>query len=145
METKYDGLILSDLKYEPPMSLDMQALYKKFARRVMWIDDSVVPGSFQMNVSWYCSAPERDPIFPEHAHASAELIGFFGSDPEDPYNLHGEIGIEIDGELHRFTRSSLIFIPPNLPHALHIYRIDRPIFHFSAVTEAHYNNSAYGE
>lgn len=142
-EQKYGDLILSDLKYEPPMSMDFRELYRRFADRVLWIDGNLVPGAFQMNVSWYKAVPEIDPIFAEHRHASAEIIGFFGSDPEDPYNLHGKIQVDIDGEAHTITRSSLIFFPPNLPHAIHIYEVDQPIFHFSVVTESAYNGAAY--
>lgn len=140
---KYDYLIVSELKYEPPMAMDFKEIYQKFAKRVLWIDDAVVPGAFQMNISWYNKVPELDPIFAEHAHNSAEIIGFFGSDPDDPYNLHGHIEIIIDGEAHEITSSSLIFMPPNLPHELRILRVDRPIFHFSVVTEGTYNGAAY--
>ena len=51
--------------------------------------------------------------------------------------------MELDGEEYTITRSSLIFLPPELPHAIRILRVDRPIFHFSVVTEARYNGSAY--
>lgn len=140
---KYAHLILSDLRYEPPMSPDFREIYRRFAKRVLWIDGDLVPGAFQMNVSWYCKVPEQDPIFAVHRHAAAEIIGFFGSDPEEPYELNGEIRVELDGEEHTITRSSLIFLPPELPHAIRILRVDRPIFHFSVVTEARYNGSAY--
>lgn len=143
MSGKYDHLIVSELKYEPPMSADFREIYQKFASRVLWIDENVVPGAFQMNISWYKDVPEQDPIFAEHAHDAAEIIGFFGSDPEDPYALHGHIEMIIDGEPHTIESSSLIFVPPNLPHAMRILRVDRPIFHFSAVTEGKYNGAAY--
>lgn len=139
----YDYLIMSELEYEPDMSPDFRGIYRKFAERVLWIDGNLVPGAFQMNVSWYKEVPELDPIFAAHSHESAEIIGFFGSDPEDPHELHGEIHVIIDGEEHVLTRSSLIFLPPNLPHAIRILRVDRPIFHFSVVTESEYNGSAY--
>lgn len=141
---RYGHLIVSELKHEPDMSPEFRAIYQKFAKRILWIDDDVVPGAFQMNTSWYKEVPELDPIFAEHSHESAEIIGFFGTDSESPYDLHGEIRIDLDGETHRITRSSMIFIPPNLPHAIHIDRVDSPIFHFSVVMEGQYNGSAYG-
>ena len=143
MSGKYDHLIVSELKYEPPMSPEFKEVYNKFAKRILWIDDNVVPGAFQMNTSWYKEVPEIDPIFAEHAHDSAEIIGFYGSDPEDPNELHAHIEIIIDGETHVIEKSSLIFIPPNLPHAMRILRVDRPVFHFSVVTEGNYNGGAY--
>lgn len=141
--SKFGHLIVSELRHEPQMSADFREIYQRFARRVLWIDDDLVPGSMQMNVSWYNKAPELDPIFEEHTHEAAEIIGFFGSDPENPYELCGEVQIDIDGEPHVITSSSLIFIPPGLPHALHLRRIDKPIFHFSVMSGGHYNGSAY--
>lgn len=143
-DTRYGHLIVSELKREPDMSPDFREIYQRFAKRILWIDDEVVPGAFQMNTSWYKKVPEIDPIFAEHSHESAEIIGFFGTDPDDPYRLNGEIQVDLNKEPHRITRSSMIFIPPNLPHAIHIYQVDAPIFHFSVVTEGLYNGSAYG-
>lgn len=143
--SKYGHLILSELRYEPDMAPDFREIYRRFAERVLWIDGNLVPGAFQMNVSWYKEVPALDPIFAEHSHASAEIIGFFGSDPENPRELHGEVRVIFDGEEHTLTRSSLIFLPPNLPHAIRILRVDRPIFHFSVVTESEYNGGAYAK
>ncbi len=143
MEKKYSNLIVRSLQYEPDMSPEFKRIYEAFARRVLWIDGDVVPGAFQMNTSWYQAVPEKDPIFETHAHPSSEIIGFFGSDPAHPYELGGEIHITIDGETHVIDSSSYIFIPPDVPHALSIKRVDRPIFHFSVVNEGNYNNSAY--
>ena len=140
---KYDGLIVNELKYNPPMSEEFRAVYENFAKRILWIDDKLVPGSFQMNTSWYKTTPERDPIFEEHAHPSAEIIGFFGTDPENPYELPADIQLDIDGEPHYIRSSTLIFVPPNVPHNLRIHEIRKPIFHFSVVTEGSYNGSAY--
>ena len=144
-KSKYADLILSELEYEPDMAPDFREIYHQFAERVLWIDGNLVPGAFQMNVSWYKEVPALDPIFAEHSHASAEIIGFFGSDPEDPHELHGEIRVVINGEEHILTRSSLIFFPPNLRHAIRILRVDKPIFHFSVVTESEYNGGAYAK
>ena len=69
-----------------------KTMYDKFAKRILWMDGNVVPGAFQMNTAWYFNVPERDPVFTEHSHAdTSELIGFFGTDPENPYDLGGEI------------------------------------------------------
>jgi hypothetical protein len=141
--SKYADLIMSELQYEPDMAPDFREIYRRFAERVLWIDGNLVPGAFQMNVSWYKEVPALDPIFAEHRHDSAEIIGFFGSDPDDPHTLNGEVHVILDGEEHVLTRSSLVFLPPKLPHAIRILRVDRPIFHFSVVTESEYNGSAY--
>ena len=93
-----------------------------------------------MNTAWYFAVPERDPIFDEHVHEYDELIGFFGSDPTDPYDLNAELEVTLDGETHRITRSSLIFCPKGMPHMpLRILRVDKPIFHFAVLPERHFS------
>ena len=138
---EYGKYYIQDLQTPPGLlSPEMQEIYSKFATRVLWMDGSVVPGAFQMNVAWYRDVPERDPMFPEHEHASAELVGFFGSNPDDPYDLGGVVEFAINGEMHRLTRTTLIYIPGGVPHSpLRITRVDRPIFHFSVVMTAEYD------
>jgi len=93
-----------------------------------------------MNTAWYFGVPERDPIFDEHAHGYSELVGFYGTNPDDPYNLNGEIIFEIEGEAHRLTKSTLIFLPGDIKHnPMRILRVDKPIFHFSVVMNPEYD------
>ena len=127
----------------PQMDPEFKAIYEKFAHRIVWIDGERVPGAFQMNTAWYSKVPERDPIFMEHVHDEDELIGFFGSDPDDPSNLNGEIEFTIDGEKHLLTKSSIIFAPAGVVHnPMRILRVDKPIFHFSVVTSRIYDGEA---
>jgi hypothetical protein len=39
------------------------------------------------------------------------LIGFIGSNPDDKYDLGAVIELEINGEKHRLTKSSMNFVP----------------------------------
>ena len=62
--------------------------------------------------------------------------------PEDPYDLHAEMLFTLGGEVHRLTRSSMIFIPENLPHnPMRILRVDKPMFHFSIVPNSTYDGT----
>ena len=128
----------------PGMDPEFKAIYDKFARRIIWMDGEVCPGAFQMNTAWYSAVPERDPIFTEHVHDDCdELIGFFSSDPENPYDLGGEIEYTVGGEAHLLTKSTMIFVPANLPHnPMRILKVDRPIFHFSVVTKTKYESES---
>lgn len=131
--------IVQDLK-DPDMGTpEFKAMYKKFANRILWIDDNVVEGAFQMNTAWYFDVPEKDPVFDEHVHDYDELIGFYGSNPDDPYDLGAEMEVTIDGEVHKITRTSMIFLPAGMPHMpLSIRKVDRPVFHFSIVLNPEY-------
>ncbi len=128
----------------PGMDPEFKAIYDKFAKRIIWMDGEVCPGAFQMNTAWYSAVPERDPIFTEHVHDDCdELIGFFSSDPENPYDLGGEIEYTVGGEAHLLTKSTMIFVPANLPHnPMRILKVDRPIFHFSVVTKTKYESES---
>jgi hypothetical protein len=138
---KYGKYIIQDL-HDPNLgSPEFQEMYKKFSNRILWIDDNVVKGAFQMNTAWYYAVPEKHPVFEEHSHNADELIGFFSSDPNDPYNLGAEIEVSINGEKHLITHSSLIFIPSNMKHMpMNIIKVDRPVFHFSIMMDKSYGS-----
>ena len=121
---------------------EFKTLYEKFAKRVLWMDGNVVPGAFQMNTAWYFNVPERDPIFTEHSHDdTSELIGFFSSDKDDPYNLGGKIEFTLGGEPHLLTKTTMIYIPAGMSHnPMRILEVNRPIFHFSIVMTEKYDS-----
>ena len=123
---------------------EFRTLYQKFAKRILWIDGDVCPGAFQMNTAWYFDVPERDPIFTEHVHEDTkELIGFIGTDMDDPYDLGGAIEFSMGGEPHLLTRSTLIFVPAGIKHnPMRILEVRRPIFHFSVVMKEVYDGEA---
>lgn len=94
-----------------------------------------------MNTCWWYK-PNREQILSNpksqvgkpHHHSYPEILGFYGSDPENPYDLGGEVELFINGEPHILTKSSMVFLPPDVPHCpLYVNRVDRPIFHFSVV------------
>ena len=140
MKSEYGKYIVQDLHDPNPGSPEFRAMYQNFAHRILWMDSNVVKGAFQMNTAWYFNVPEWDPVFEEHVHDYDELIGFFGSNPDDPYDLGGEMDVTIAGEVHKLTRTSLLFFPSGLRHMpLSIKRVERPIFHFSVVMNPEYS------
>lgn len=143
-EGEFGKYILQELHDPNPGTPEFQEMYKKFSHRILWLDNNVIPGAIQMNTAWYYAVPERDPVFDEHAHEYDEVIGFFGSDPEHPYELNAELELAINGEWHKITKTSLLFVPSNMPHMpLRIKRVDKPIFHFSLVVGPEYKGGAY--
>ena len=139
--SKYVIQTLQDPPFADPEFAEM---YKKFAKRILWMDGDVCPGAFQMNTAWYFAIPEKNPPFQEHSHNTDELIGFIGSDPDNPNDLGGELEVTVNGETHVITKSTMIFCPAGMPHMpLKFNRVDRPIFHFSVVMEQKYDGDAY--
>ena len=141
---EYAKYIVQDLKEPAGMGTpEFRALYNRFAKRILWMDGNVCEGAFQMNTAWYFAVPERDPIYTEHSHRYDELIGFYGSNPDDPYDLGGIIEFSVHGEAHRLTRSTMIWLPGGMSHnPVRILEVRRPIFHFSIVTNPTYDGNA---
>ena len=139
-EGKYGKYIIQTLQ-TPPLPPEFVEIYKQWGNRLLWMDGNVVPGAFQMNITLYlprerCSQIKHD----EHSHDFDELIGFIGSNPEDPYDLGGVIEFGINGELHRLTKSTLIFMPGGIKHLpLSIISLERPILHFSISMNSEYS------
>ena len=136
-ESKYGKYIVSDLKI-PEEKQKIAADYAKYASRILWLDENVVEGAFHMNTAWYLKAATTLEDAP-HTHDSDEIIGFFGNNSEDPYDLGGEIEMWLEDEQHILTRTCMLFVPAGLKHCpLILRRIDRPIFHFTTVPGGQY-------
>jgi hypothetical protein len=99
-------------------------------KRVLYLDDEVVKGAFYVATTWFWKATDMGPQ--PHAHDFDEVLGFFGTNPEDVYDLGGEVELWLGDEKYVLTNSFLAFIPKGLKHCpLMVRRADRPIFHFS--------------
>jgi quercetin dioxygenase-like cupin family protein len=133
----YYNYLVTDLKM-PQEKQSIEKDYNKYARRILWMDENVVPGAFHMNTAWYLKPAQTLEKTP-HVHAKGEIIGFLGSDPNKPEDLNGEVEIWIDGEQHLITRSAMVFIPGGVKHCpLILRRVDRPIFHYTVVPSKQY-------
>ena len=135
--TKYGKYVMSDLQM-PESKQKIDADYRKYARRILWLDDEVVEGAFPMNTAWYLHAGPTLEDKP-HTHDTDEIIGFFGSDPENPLDLNGEVEIWLEDEKHVIDRTTMIFVPAGMAHCpLVINRVDKPIFHYTIVKGGQY-------
>jgi len=134
-ELKYAKYIISRAK---PLPLEFQekAEAERKNRRntlesthLMSVDDEVVEGFFYVDCSWLWSGSVEDPIEEAHNHDFDEVIGFVGSNRDDPHDLGGEITIWLDGRKEVLTRSCLIFVPAETRHCpIQFNRVDKPIF-----------------
>ncbi len=105
---------------------------KDMVKQITYLDAEVLPGAYYTETSWLRTAYPDKVWVTEHAHDWDEVFGLYGSDPDNPYELNGEIELWIDGEQHLITKSCLIFIPKGVKHCpLILRRIDKPIFFFT--------------
>ncbi|MFH1833604.1 MAG: hypothetical protein ABH877_01150 [bacterium] len=132
-ESKNAKYIVTDLKM-PESKRKIDAFYSTYATRILWMDEDVIEGAFHMNTAWYLHAAATTTEDCSHVHDTDEIIGFFGNNSDDPYDLGGEVEIWLEDEKHVIDRSALIFVPAGMTHCpLVITRVDRPIFHFTIV------------
>ena len=150
---KYGKYFLQELKL-PAVHATPEAIakYNEAGRkRVLWLDGAVIEGCpLQINTAYYYEKNHdymddwaaNDPdglVGKPHVHDVPELLCFYGTDPEKPYDLNGEVEIWIEGEQHILTKSTLIFIPAGMSHLpLYVNKVDRPIFHFSMLMDDSY-------
>jgi len=131
-ERKYEKYILTELKI-PADVQEHAAEYDQRATRILWLEDFVMKGAFSVICSWYWKATEAEGS-PSHVHDFDEVVGFIGSDPQDPHNLYGEVEFWLEDEKYLLTESCLIFAPRGLRHCpLRVTRVERPIL-FLAVS-----------
>jgi hypothetical protein len=132
-ELKYQKYILTDLKTpEHVQEKDKAAGYAERATRILWLEDEVIKGAFSVICSWYWRATDEAST-PAHTHDFDEVIGFFGSDPQNPSDLGGEVEFWLEDEKYILKKSCLIFAPKGLKHCpLRVTRVDRPIFFLAA-------------
>jgi hypothetical protein len=122
----------------PDSKKEIAEEYAKYARRILWMDENVVEGAFHMNTAWYLKATQTLES-KSHVHDTDEIIGFFGNNPDDPYDLGGEIEIWLQEDKHVIDHTAMIFVPAGMVHCpLVLKRVDRPIFHFTVVSGRRY-------
>ena len=139
--SKYGKYIVDTLKpptTEAPWSPTLSAAGKGQGGRVLYVDSDIVPGAFYTECVWIMPRPagttpgNRGVGTESHAHDYDEMIAFFGTDLEDPYDLGAEVELWLEDEKHLITRSSLVFIPAGLKHCpLTFLKVDKPVFHFT--------------
>ncbi|MDM7995048.1 MAG: hypothetical protein QUT30_05095 [Acidobacteriota bacterium] len=97
-------------------------------RRVIYMDDRIVPGSFYVEAVWVVGSVPK--VHPEHSHPDHdEILGFVSSNTDDPTDLGAEIDLVIDGEKMTITKSCFIHVPAGVRHGgLCFRKIDRPVF-----------------
>lgn len=136
-ESRYGKYIVTELKrdiIEAPWSPPASEAGKGRSGRILFLDSEVVPGAFYVECVWIIPPPRpRGASVQPHTHDYDEVIGFFGTNPDDVHDLGGEVELWLGDEKHAITKSCMVFIPAGLQHCpLSFLKVDRPIFHFTA-------------
>jgi hypothetical protein len=151
-ELKYAKYIITEPKpFAPEIQKKLeaeQATRKSTVKstRLMSVDDEVVEGFFYVDCNWLWSGSAEDTAEEPHAHDFDEVIGFVGSNRDDPHDLGGEITIWLDDKKEVLTKSCLIFVPAGTRHCPILFnRIDKPIFFVTISPSGKYTRVGEGE
>lgn len=133
--TKYGKYIVSELKgniveagWTPK---NIKGASKGKGGRLLWLDGEIVPGAFYVETAWLYPHPSGTPSgqpTEAHKHDWDEMIGFFGTNMDDPYDLGGEIELWLEDEKHILTKTCIVFVPKGMKHCpLIMKKIEKPI------------------
>lgn len=139
---KYKRYILTEIRLPEEMQ-KKEATYNRWAKHLLWLDNHVIEGAPFVNTAWYFK-PEPEDILATlapHTHDFDEVVGFFGSDSQNLYDLGGEIGFWLEDEKYILKNSCLIFIPKGMKHSGEIIKVEKPIFHVSLGSIVQYSKN----
>jgi len=137
-ELKYQKYILTDLIL-PEGAKKRQEIYSQRATHVLWLEDFIIKGAPSIIFSWYWKPSVEDNRTPSHTHDFDEVLGFFGSDPQNPHELYGEVELWMDDEKYTLDKTCLVYIPKGLRHCpLNITRVDKPLLFLAFSTTDKY-------
>jgi hypothetical protein len=79
--------------------------------------------------AWFREPLPEWQTYKPHVHDDEEIIGYFGSNKDDPFDLGGEVEIWIEDQPYNFTKSGMLFLPRGLRHCpWFIRKAKTPIF-----------------
>ena len=149
---KFSGYFVTELKQDIPGTKwhpKVAPAGKGKGGRILFMDSEMVPGACYTEAVWIRSASsdvQRKGGIKAHDHDFDEVLGFFGTNPEDPYDLGAEIEFWLGEEKNILTKTCLIFVPKGLTHCpLKVLGVNTPVFHFSSHGGKMYTEEGDGE
>jgi hypothetical protein len=108
--------------------------------------DGKVPGAFYLETCMVLRTGSTKDLEEAHTHPFDEYLVFLGTDPDDHFDLHGEVELWVGDEKRMLTKSCAVFIPAGMPHCpLIVHRVDRPFIFFTTGNGFQYVRGEEGE
>jgi hypothetical protein len=80
------------------------------------------------------------------SHDWDEYLVFLGTNPEDPFDLGGEVEFWMEGEKHIITKTCAIFVPRGVYHCpFYIRRVDRPFVFITTGNTVKYSHQSFSD
>ena len=133
---------MDEKKYEKFIMTDLNTEKDNIGTLLFSLDEKVINNiPFFTETAWVW--PKSNKIVMEeksHSHQFEEVVTLFGTDPENPKDLCGEVEFWMGDEKYMITQSCIIYVTKGIMHCpLIFHRVDRPIFHFIVGHAGKYN------
>jgi len=81
-----------------------------------------------------------------HYHNFDEYLLFLGMDPDDPFELGGEVEFWLEDEKHIITKTCAMFVPRGVYHCpFYIRRVDRPFMFITTGNTSKYAHMKFSD
>lgn len=137
-ESKYDKYFIYDTPLHPEHPQSRQVVSD-----IPWCDslyinnelDGALPGAFYLETCMILRTGTVPTLQESHTHSFDEYLVFLGTNPDDQFDLGGEVELWLGDEKHLITRSCAVFAPADMPHCpLVVHKVDRPFIFFTTGT-----------
>jgi hypothetical protein len=86
-----------------------------------------VPKAFYLETNIVVRTGTIELLSKSHSHSFDEYLMFLGTNPDNQFELGGEVEFWLGGEQHMITRTCAVFVPSGLSHCpIYFKRVDRP-------------------
>lgn len=144
-ESKYGKYIITETPRQPshPQSRDIES-------DIPWCDSlyidgelgGTVPGAYYLETCMVLRTGSIETLEVPHTHDFDEYLLFLGMNPEDQFDLAGEVELWLGDEKHIITRTCAVFAPAGLPHCpLIFHKVDRPFMFITTGPSLGYKRS----
>lgn len=128
--TKYGRYIITETPRHPdhPQSRDIES-------DVPWCDSlyidnelgGTVPGAYYLETCLVLRTGTMEDLKVPHTHSFDEYLLFLGTNPDDQFDLGGEVELWLGDEKYMLTKTCAVLAPAGLPHCpLIIHKVERP-------------------
>ena len=108
--------------------------------------DGAVPGAFYLETCMVLRTGSVDDLLQSHTHGFDEYLLFLGTNPDDQFDLGGDVELWLGDEKHVITRTCAVFVPKGMPHCpLVFHRVDRPFMFITTGNDYGYTREGASE
>lgn len=143
-ERKYaHHIVTEDVRPSQPPPAGMLRRFQEQRERGDYLDsfhllslnDNVAKGALYFDAVWMMGlhGSHGFQVEIQHSHDFDEILGFFGSNMENPRELNSEIELWLENEQYFITKSALVFVPAGMNHLpLYFRKVGSPVLFFTS-------------